>query len=1003
MADQPLRSQPTGGPRRSLSRILCACALLAGAQAARADCADVRLAPQSLDAALLRLGREAGISILFRRELVRSHAVDGLDAGAAGGDCVAALETLLRDTGLELRVVAEGVYVVRPVRTVADEDVVPIVRVPEGSQRIPAPEDRLFEELVVYGRSSTGSRVRDMGLDGSAQLDIIDRFEIERSGLQSLSEILRFLPAVAGNATSTYVTNGGDGTATVTLRGLPASNTLVLLNGRRLNTDALTGAAVDLNTIPLAAVERIEVLKDGASAIHGSDAIAGVVNVITREGVDGLHFSSYGGLASREDLETQHHSVLFGTRGTRHSLLVGAEFYDQRDIASRDRAVSRTSDDRARGGIDKRSSATAPARVMTAAGPVILADGATGASAADFRPATGEDRYDYRDFTTALVPSRRHSVFAQFEYDLDARITAFGEYLHTRTDSTSALAPVPLFTGFEVLDLTVAADATFNPFGVPVDDVRRRIVELPEREQRNRTTTDRWVVGLRSAGDVWDVEVYAAQHTTNARETMDNVLFGPHLQRALGPADVCAADPSCVPVNLFGPAGSIGSDALDYVRTDARSSGDSDLRTLALSGVTSLVQLPAGTVEFAAGAEWRQEELEIRPDPRADAQLLVGGLNFGTTKGDRSVSEVHAELLVPIVADRPGARQLDLQFADRWSDYSDFGSTHNPKVVVRWRPLDSLLVRASWSKGFRAPSLRELHLSVQQSAAFLVDPCARADAVGRLPGCAARADETLNQFLTLMGGDPRLRPEQARNQTLGVVWTPEAVPGELSFAFDIYDIEQENVVDASAQFIVDENARSGRFADRVRRDAAGNLQSVEATNLNIGQRELSGADVSLDWKLPPTLLGLFELAVMASHIHSFEDQLDPASEPVNRAGTFQDAASEGNGALPDWKVNLGVTWALGPWETRYGLHHVTGLDEEVPLYGTERTIGAWTRQDVQVGYRWNAAVDGSVAVGVQNIADRAPPFAASAFNDSFDSRTHDLIGRFLYTRLSLRL
>lgn len=991
------RSIPRSVPRAALLRALACCAPLLPCSEALADCSAVAIEAGSLDGALLRVGRQGAVSVLFQRETVAGLEVNDVSGTA---DCGELLASLLTDTGLEVSTVEAGLFVVRPAQDVKRG---PEIEVPVGARRVQTPGGPLLEELVVRERSVTGSRLRDMSLDGSAQVDVIDRYEIERSGLQSLSEILRFLPAVAGNSTSTYVTNGGDGSATVTLRGLPSSHTLVLLNGRRLNTDALKGAAVDLNTLPLAAIERIEVLKDGASAIHGSDAIAGVVNVITRERLEGLHLSSYGGISSRDDLQTEHHSLLFGHRGPRHGFTFGAELYDQRDIASRDRAISRTSDDRARGGIDKRSSATIPARVSLPEGPVILADGASGQLPSDFRPATEEDRFDYRAFTTGLVPSRRHSVFMEADWDVDANVSLFAEYLHTRTDSTSALAPVPLFTGFEVLDLTVAPDAAFNPFGMPLRDVRRRITELPPRAQRNRTDTNRWVLGLRSGGEVWDIEIHATRHTTRARERLSSVLLGPALQTALGPADACAAEPDCVPLDLFGPPGSIGSDALAPITTDSSSRGDSELLTLALDGVTELWTLPAGTMRFAAGAAWRRESLEILPDPRGAAQMLVGGLNFGATSGDRGVSELHTELLIPLLADRPGAEQLDVQLADRWSRYSDFGETHNPKVVLRWRPLPSLLLRASWSKGFRAPTLRELYLSTQQSAAFLIDPCAKADNVGRLPGCGVRADATLNQFLTFMGGNADLEAEQARNQTVGLLWTPERVPGDFSVSFDLYDIEQENVVDASAQFIVDENARSGRFAERVERDAAGNLQSVTATNLNIGRRELAGADLALDWRLPPSPLGLLEVAVKASHIDSFKDQLAPDSAPVARAGTFQDAASEGNGALPDWKLNLGLTWTHGPWETRYGLHHVTGLREEIPMLGEERSIGAWTRQNVQVGYRWHERVDGSLAVGVQNIADAAPPFAASAFNDSFDSRTYDLIGRFLYTRLSLSL
>jgi len=982
---------------RALGTALFGALVLLAPSASAEQCSGLELPADALDSTLLRVGRQTSISILFRREHVEPHLSKAV-VGEVG--CLQVLEAALEGTGLGVRRVGDDVFVVRPVPRNAAVEEVPV---PAGAQRIEVPDALTLEEIIVRGRGATGSRVRDMSLDGSAQIDVIDRFEIERAGYHSLSEVLRFLPAVAGNATSTYVTNGGDSTATVTLRGLPATHTLVLLNGRRMNTDALSGQAVDLNTIPLAAIERIEVLKDGASAIYGSDAIAGVVNIVTRNRLQGLHLSTYGGVTNRDDLRTFHHSLLFGHDGPRHQFVIGGEVYDQEAIFSRDRSASRTSDDRLRGGIDRRSSATAPARIALPTGAVTLSDGATGVSAEDFRPATDADRFDFRDFTTALVPSQRESLFAEGEFDLADGLTVFAEFLHTRTNGDSQLAPVPLFTGFAAVELEVAADAAFNPFGIPLRDIRRRIVELPPREQSNRTETQRFVAGVRRSAERWDLELNLSQHETRARERLTNVLFGPNLARAIGPANGCSADPACAPLNLFGPPGSIDAAALDFVSANQRTDGEALLRTFAVTTSRQLADLPAGSMKVAAGAEWREETLDVKPDMAAIDQLYVGGANFGASDGDRTVGELHAELLVPLLAARPGAYQLDLQVADRYSNYSDFGDTHNPKVTLRWRPVSSLLVRGGWGRGFRAPTLRELHLAVQQSAAFIVDPCADAMGAAILPGCRGQADPTLNQFLTLTGGNANLRAEQARSRTFGFVWTPARARGELTMAVDLYEIDEENVVDASAQFVVDENARTGAFADRIVRDAAGNLQSVRATNLNIGTRELSGADVAVDWKAPASRIGLFELALKGSHIRRFTDQLDPASMPVDRAGTFQDAASEGNGALPDWKVNLGVTWLKGPWETRYGLHYVSPLKEVIPGGATERSIGAWTTHNLQLGYRWHAPLHAAVSLGIRNLLDAPPPFVASAFNDSIDARTHDLVGRFLYTRLSVQL
>ncbi|HSG88851.1 MAG TPA: TonB-dependent receptor [Pseudomonadales bacterium] len=961
-------------------------------------CDDLDLPAQPLDAALLRLGQSAALSIVFRGDTTRGRTAPPLQGDY---DCGEALDTLLTATGLEHALVAERTVVIRlaPAPPLVVE-----TALPSGATRIERPEPPPVEEVRVYGRSVTGSRILRPGLDLDAHVDVIDRQEIELSGDQTLSDVIRQLPAVAGNATSTLVTNGGDGTASITLRGLPASNTLVLLNGRRLNSDALRGESVDLNTIPLAAVERIEILKDGASAIYGADAIAGVINIVTRHDFRGLWLSAYGGTSSRDDLRTEHMSLLWGHKSERMALSLGAEVYDQGRIQSRDRDISRTADDRARGGIDKRSSATAPARITLGNDALILAEGASGTASGDFRAATDEDRFDFRSETTALVPSERWSLFGEADVNLAPGLSAYTELLYTSTEARNTLAQTPLLTGFEVMPLPVAANAAFNPFGVRIDDVRRRIVELPNRTTVNETDTERVVLGLRWRRDGSGMDLHLAHHETDAVEEQTGLLSAPELALALGPEATCRSTPACVPLNLFGPAGSIDRAMLDWIATDISSRARSSLTTFALNAHGSLGALPSGNIEFAVGAEYRDESLDIVPDPAAIAQETVGGANFGGTDGNRRIGELYGELAIPLLHDRPFARELDLQLATRLSRYSDFGQTQNPRVALRWRPLEDLLLRSAWAEGFRAPTLRELNLTVQQSAAFLVDPCAQPWNVGTLPGCRVQSDPTLTQFLTLTGGNMDLKAEQARSFTLGFLWTPSWVAGDMDLSVDYFDIEQEDVVDASAQFVVNENAATGRFADRVLRDAMGNLTSVTATNLNVGRRDVSGLDITFKWQLPPTRYGVVELAVNAAHIRRFLDQLNPDAKPTDQAGTFVDAASEGNGSLPDWKANLGLSWAWGPWEARYGLYQVSSLDEVVPGLDRQRQIDGWQVHNLQVGYRWLTAVsDTRLALGVKNLTDEAPPFSAAAFNDSFDARTYDLIGRYLYARLSARL
>ena len=261
-------------------------------------------------------------------------------------------------------------------------------------------------------------------INGFAPVEILTATELSLSGAQALSDQLKFVPIISGNSTSTAVSNGGDGTATVTLRGLPASNTLVLLNDHRVASNGFGGDAVDLNTIPAAAIERIEILKDGASAIYGSDAIAGVVNVILHKEFEGLQLETYYGETSKGDNDTITTNLIWGGKNDRGSFMLAASYFDQSGFNSRDRAFSNNADGRAFGGRDKRSSATPEARITLNGDTFTLEDGANGTSIDDFRPATSEDLFNFLEFTSSLTPSQRSSVYLNGAYQLTDRVTA---------------------------------------------------------------------------------------------------------------------------------------------------------------------------------------------------------------------------------------------------------------------------------------------------------------------------------------------------------------------------------------------------------------------------------------------------------------------------------------------------------------------------------------------------------------------------------------------------
>jgi iron complex outermembrane receptor protein len=960
-------------------------------QAAALDTAQtLQLPPQRLSSSLIDLGKRSGLSIVFPSPLVLHQQAPALKGEISPRQ---ALEKLLEQTPLTYREISPRVVAIvpRPPETGGEEEnhVYPV---------------EYFEEMMVIGRSVTGSRINRSDLEGSSPVDIISAPELARSGSQSLGEFLKFVPAVSGNSTSTAVSNGGDGTATVTLRGLPANNTLVLINGQRVAFDGQAGDSVDLNSIPPAAVERIEILKDGASAIYGSDAIAGVVNIVMRTDYDGLQLEQYYGESSRGDLETLTSNLLWGTTGERGGLLLSATYYSQNGLYSRDRSLSANADGRPRGGVDQRVSATETSRITLPDEQVLILDEQYrnlpegGSQIGHYREATDEDLFNYQTQTSSISPSHRYSLFVSGHYELNDKLELTAEGSYSKTRATISLASTPLYTAFEEIPLPVSADNPYNPFGTDLDDVRRRILELPAREQENESQSYRFNIGLEgSDGNLhWDSHLYWSR--SEADETISNLLDGLRVAQALGPDCRGTAIDGCEPLNLFGPPGSISAEQLAYITRDARLDGYSQLYGANLIVDTMATQLDAGPVFFAAGIDVRRERSSLSPRNYSANDELIGGISIGSTRGERDIAEIFFEVQLPLLANAPGVYSLDLELAARHSHYSDFGDNTSPKLGLRYRPVRDLLLRATFSEGFRAPSLDELHKGGFRTQAFLEDPCSIEANVGVLSGCSQQSDPTRIQYLTEFSGDAELSPEESTSYSLGLVWTPLDW-SNLSLSLDYFQIKQRNVVDSSPQTILDENAELGNFGELVQRDANGNITKLFAPFINIGAREIQGLDLAMRYQVPLPQ-GNLVFSLNASHIAEFLSRVTDQSETKDLAGTFTDDAKEGHGAIPEWKLNGGLVWSRDDFELSYSLNYVSSLREDIPFSDDSRSIDNWITHDLQFNYRPNLVRGLQVSLGADNLLDEQPPFAASAFNDNYDARTYDIKGRFWYLRLS---
>ena len=713
---------------------------------------------QDLTSALIELGKLTELSLIITSSKTKYLVAPRILGTMPPRDAIA---KLLEGSGL--------VYEIINAKIVSIEE--PQTKPREPRELYPGK----LEFVNVVGYKLTGSNIRRFNAeDGLAPLDILSETEIERSGSETLADLIKFIPAVSGNSTSTSVSNGGDGTTKVTLRGLPANNTLVLINGQRVGFDGLAGDSVDLNTIAPAAIQRMEILKDGASAIYGSDAIAGVMNIVMKEAFNGVRVAHYTGQSSRLDLETHSSSLLIGNIGRQHNGMLALTYYQQDGLFSRDREISESADNRSQGGADKRVSATPYTRLTDNDGQALIlntdanGEALPGTSPEHFRLATSEDLFDYRTQTSSISPSERVGAYGSLTNSFSDSLQLRSFVLASNTDATITLASAPLYTAFTDEPVTVSAENQYNPFGEDIADVRRRVVELGPRTQRNTSKNFHLnsVFEYLKPGFEWSSGIYWNQ--TIAKQHRQNLIDGTRLPAALGTAESCLglSIDGCTALNLFGPPGSIDADQLDYISTNQRSLGTSTLYGLNSSISGTIQALESKQILYATGIEWRSESSEFKPDELA-RDNLVGGVFQSSTSGKRKVIEVYGELFLPLISNVPQAKKLDLELAARYTHSSDYGDNIAPKLGLKYLPFDGLTLRSTLSSGFRAPSIKELYTSGDRSYASIYDPCSLEENVGQLQGCTQQSDSSLSQFLTEYSGFAELDPEESVGFTIG--------------------------------------------------------------------------------------------------------------------------------------------------------------------------------------------------------------------------------------------
>ena len=701
--------------------------------------------------------------------------------------------------------------------------------------------DAVIEEIVV-----TGSRIRRDPVNEPAAVLEIGRDQLENSGLTNLGDALQNLP-IAGSApnsqfnvpgNSGFPQDGsgiGAGAVRLSLRNLEAKRTLVLVDGRRWIAGASASGVpgtVDLNTIPDNAIRRIEILQDGASAIYGSDAIGGVVNIITDRGFTGFRFDAQtGGYLREGDGESTEISLKWGIGHARTHLMISAGWRDERGINTAARERSAFPNPGANSCDVPRSfcsSFTPQGRFVfgpnfAGGASVTLNDGVLNDGAAnipvfdpsnpasgDFHAFTAADRFNYNggNYNYLRTPNERLNLFASARRELTSGTELFGTVSYTRRESATKGAPEPLCLGNGCGSLItdnffISAQNPYNPFGVDLSPGEgtleffgRRPLESGQRLFFQRADT--WFGTLGANGEAewfgrgffW--EIYASYGENGGGQTKYNSHNAARLQLAMGDPARCAAVAGCVPFNFFGGqgpggTGSVTRQMLDWVTYTQHDFSRQTLKNAAVNFAGDAFSLPAGELGFAAGIEYRDHEGWFRPDPIAERGETAGNA-AGRTEGGFSATEIYGELGLPLLDS--GVRYWELNLAARSSDYSTSGAEATYKASMLFRPVEGLSMRGSVSTGFRAPGIGELFGGAARENFTFLDPCSDvlaqmgsanggrdvAQPAAVVANCAALGVpvnyvQVNPQLSAISAGNRSLDAETSDSFTLGLVWS----------------------------------------------------------------------------------------------------------------------------------------------------------------------------------------------------------------------------------------
>jgi iron complex outermembrane receptor protein len=844
-----------------------------------------------------------------------------------------------------------------------------------------------INEIVV-----TGSRLTPPGKEGAQDVLVYSRKQIDNSGQSSVSDFLNTITDV-----SVSTTGGGEqtfaGAGTARLHGLPVGTTLILINGRPVETtggQSFFGVNIfDLNSIPLAAVERIEVLPSGSSAIYGSDGLAGVVNVLLKKDFDGLEVNAkYGGASGTDESDA---NLAWGKKWARGALSVIGSYQRISELEGFERTLTGTQDFRPYGGPDSRQAFCPRSNVYSTTGAPLpglgtatfaaVPAGLSGTpSQADFIATAGQlNTCSYYGYISQIPGAERSGLNLNGHIDLSSSLQVFTEILVSHSLVREGQDP-PIIFGFPgFTPYTVSAANPYNPFGQTVG-ISGLLTTLGRSFDVLPTTFFRPLLGLRgSAFGNWNWEVVGFEARDQSSFSQTNQVNPVALFTALNsPAAATALNPF-----IDGPPGSpallAGFLAPNMLvkNTSSRLTGNGFLRG-------PLLELPSGAINVVIGGEYIRDQLS------AEEINYPGG--SGSFRFQRTSYAGFVEARIPILADHENAaagETLALILAGRDDHYSDFGSKATPQISAEWRPTNSLLFRGSYGRSFRAPSLQDLFAPEQTgNVALISDP-------------QHGGQPTVVNYST--GGNPLLQPETGKSTTFGVVYSSMAVTN-LRLSLTDWRVEEDDSVQAlQPQVLVDNESL---FPGRVVRNAAGVITGINGTDINFGDILVEGLDYRIDYAFHSSA-GDFSPSAAATETYRYRSALLPGQAPTDRLSA---ANGDGNWA-PRWKITGKIDWKLGPYSAHVGGRYVGRYRDYDPLpNGSTLTLGNFWLFDANFRFAFGQempAVDwlrgAYLEFGGVNLFNTLPQF--SMYNNGvvgYDPTQGDLRGRFLYAQFGVK-